>query len=216
MKFSPRFKNKKKFCLCVFFLIPPPPPLQARRSWWPLLRTQWPSPADGSTLALHVHLYHCADTKPASLRVPAIFVLPWQLSASRGCGSRLTLRLQHPILSTLQFCTILLPVGSPDSSVGVATTGWMSEELRSIPSKGKTTVLEKKKLQAGFGAHPDYSIRGAVTALAQTPSCFTSTAECIRLYISKCCAYCHQVFTGSICQSQKKSPKCTEVFPKFK
>jgi len=116
-------------------------PLQAHRPWWPLLKTQWPSPADGSTLALY--LYHCAHTKPASLRVPAIFVLPWQLSASRGCGSRLTLRLQHPILPTLQFRTILLPVGSPDSSVGIVTTGWTSEELGSIPGRGKTTVLEK-------------------------------------------------------------------------
>jgi hypothetical protein len=120
-------------------------PMQDRRSWWPLLRIQWPSPADVSTLALHVHLYHCADTKPASLRVPAIFVLPWQLSASRGCGSRLTLRLQHPILSTLQFRKILLPVGSPDRSGGVATTGWTSEELGSIPGKGKATVLGGKK-----------------------------------------------------------------------
>jgi len=168
--------------------------LQAQRSWWPLLRTQWPSLADGSTLALHLYLYHCADTKPASLRVPAIFVLPWQLSASRGCGSRLTLRLQHPILSTLQFCTILLPVGSPDSSVGVMTTGWTSEELGSIPSKGKTSVVGGggMELQTGSRAHPDYSMRrGSVTPLPQTPSCFISTLECIRLYTSKCCTYCH-------------------------
>lgn len=153
-------------------------PLQAaHRPWWPLLKTQWPS-----TLALY--LYHCADTKPASLRVPAIFVLPWQLSASRGCGSRLTLRHQHPILFTLKFRTILLPAGSPDSSVGIVTTGFKSEERGSTPGKGKTTVLEKK-LQIGYGAHQAYSMRsGAADPLPHTP-----TDECIRLYISQCCIY---------------------------
>jgi len=192
-------------------------PMQDRRSWWPLLRIQWPSPADVSTLALHVHLYHCADTKPASLRVPAIFVLPWQLSASRGCGNRLTLRLQHPILSTLQFRKILLPVGSPDRSGGVATTGWTSEELGSIPGKGKATVLEKKKTP--------HRLRGPSRLFNEKRRCTSTSPNTFMLYF---CCWMHQaehigmlyVLSPSIHRVDrpvsKTSPKCTEVFPKVK
>jgi hypothetical protein len=153
-------------------------PLQARRFWWPLLKTQWPS-----TLALC--LYHCADTKPASLRVPAIFVLPWQLSASRECGSRLTLRLQHPIFSTLQFRTILLPVGSTDGSVGIVTTDWTPEELDSIPGRGKTTVLEK----------PPHRLWGPPSLFNEKWRCTSTSPNAFMLY-----AYCwmHQAVHNTV------------------
>ena len=95
----------------------------------PFLRTQWPSLADGSTLALY--MYHCADTKRTRHICVAMttvsFTIMWEKSDVAAPTSSL----------------ILLPVGSPDGSVGIVTTCWTSEELGSVPGTVKTTVLEQ-------------------------------------------------------------------------